>query len=39
MDEWELDGVHAEIERLAALHQSKKPLYSDRLPEQADARH
>jgi hypothetical protein len=30
MDELELDGVHAEIERLAALHQSRKPLYSDR---------
>lgn len=24
------DGAHAEIERLAALHQAKKPLYSDR---------
>ena len=30
MDSLEMDGVHAEIERLAALHQSKKPLYSDR---------
>src|SRR5580704_11669256 len=30
MDEFELDGAHQEIERLAALHQSKKPLYSDR---------
>lgn len=30
MDSWELDGAHAEIERLTALHQSKKPLYSDR---------
>jgi len=30
MDELEMDGVHAEIERLAALHQSSKPLYSDR---------
>ena len=29
MDEWELDGAHAEIERLARLHQSPKPLYSD----------
>jgi len=30
MDEYELDGAHAEIERLAAAHQGKKPLYSDR---------
>src|SRR5450631_1789894 len=29
-DEYDRDGVHAEIERLAALHQSRKPLYSDR---------
>ena len=27
---FEMDGVHGEIERLAALHQSRKPLYSDR---------
>ena len=31
MDEYEMDGAHAEIERLAAHHQSKKPLYSDRM--------
>jgi len=30
MDPWELDAAHAEIERLAGLHQSKKALYSDR---------
>ena len=30
MDPYELDGAHAEIERLAALSQSRKPLYSDR---------
>jgi hypothetical protein len=30
VDEFEMDGAHAEIERLAALHQSRKPLYSDR---------
>ena len=29
MDELEMDGAHAEIERLARLHQSPKPLYSD----------
>jgi hypothetical protein len=29
-DEYDRDGAHAEIERLAALHQSPKPLYSDR---------
>ena len=29
MDEFELDGIHSEIERLARLHQSPKPLYSD----------
>ncbi len=29
-DEFELDGAHAEIERLAAAHQGRKPLYSDR---------
>ena len=30
MDEFEMDGVHAEIERLAALHQARKPVYTDR---------
>ena len=31
MDEYDRDGAHAEIERLAALHQSKRPVYSDRM--------